>query len=474
MNATARNLGGAAAGVVLATMIAGCSVLDWGDVRRGPEGGAIPFLDARPVPESAASPSPHGAAGLTIEHCVALALRNGPAVRAAVEDEARARGVHLSALSAFLPRASAALSYTRVDQVPEFSTADAAGNPVTLRLGAEDNVRAEVTVRQPLFQGGAGTRGLELASLGREDAALRTEAARSAVAFQTRKAYLDVLAAREALDVREKTLAAAETHRAAVETRRGQGLATRFDALRAGVRVKSAEAGWIQARGALEAASNDLRRLVGLPGDAELRLAESFRYRPVKADAASSIKRAMEGRPDLKRSALAVESQRARKGVALSGLLPKAYAFFSGGWERPSPKQFVGTDGQGYWNAGLVVDVPLFDGLDSLGRVRRESAGLRAARWAHEERRAEVLLEVKTAVSAVEVAAEFVASQGENVRQAEEALRLAEVGFEGGVNTTLDVLDAQTALTGARLDYLEAVRGHTLAAFALRRAEGGR
>jgi outer membrane protein TolC len=54
-------------------------------------------------------------------------------------------------------------------------------------------------------------------------------------------------------------------------------------------------------------------------------------------------------------------------------------------------------------------------------------------------------------------AAEIVQSQRKNIEAAEESLRIAEVRYEHGISTLLELMDTQLAVTQAKLNYLNAL-----------------
>jgi outer membrane protein TolC len=51
-------------------------------------------------------------------------------------------------------------------------------------------------------------------------------------------------------------------------------------------------------------------------------------------------------------------------------------------------------------------------------------------------------------------------------------LRLVEVGYREGVNTQVEVVDAQSALTTARANYYQSIYSHVVAKLDLQRAMG--
>ena len=72
----------------------------------------------------------------------------------------------------------------------------------------------------------------------------------------------------------------------------------------------------------------------------------------------------------------------------------------------------------------------------------------------------------------IENAEEFADSQRLNLTRAEEGSRLADVGYKEGINTQVEVIDAQAALTKAKALYYQAVYSHIIAKLDLQKAMG--
>ena len=69
-------------------------------------------------------------------------------------------------------------------------------------------------------------------------------------------------------------------------------------------------------------------------------------------------------------------------------------------------------------------------------------------------------------------AAETVAAARANVKQAEEVLSMMQSNYKYGAATTLDVVDAQTALSVARTNLLRGLYDHSVARANLRWSAG--
>jgi outer membrane protein TolC len=82
------------------------------------------------------------------------------------------------------------------------------------------------------------------------------------------------------------------------------------------------------------------------------------------------------------------------------------------------------------------------------------------------------LFELTKAQLGIENTAEFIESQRLNLTRAEEGLRLAGVGYREGVNTQVEMIDAQAALTTARANHYQAIYSHIIAKLDFQKAMG--
>jgi outer membrane protein TolC len=81
-------------------------------------------------------------------------------------------------------------------------------------------------------------------------------------------------------------------------------------------------------------------------------------------------------------------------------------------------------------------------------------------------------VEVRRSHSSLIEAWELVDASGKVVEQADEALRLAQVRYDAGTATQLDLLTSQVELTRAKLNQLQAYYRYNVALAAMRKAIG--
>ena len=93
-------------------------------------------------------------------------------------------------------------------------------------------------------------------------------------------------------------------------------------------------------------------------------------------------------------------------------------------------------------------------------------------RIALEQKELDIKSEVETAWSDIDTSRRSLRASEKALELAKGTLRLAEVGYREGVTPQLDLLDAQSSLTLAQLEYNRAQYNHLIAVVALKVTEG--
>ena len=120
----------------------------------------------------------------------------------------------------------------------------------------------------------------------------------------------------------------------------------------------------------------------------------------------------------------------------------------------------------------LILNVPLFDGGRTIGEVRKARVDFYQAMLREQQLKDDVRLEVEEAHDQFMQSRKALTAQSETIAQAEEGMRIANLRYESGVGTQLEVLSAQTALTQARSQLAQTIFQYRLARAALKKATG--
>ena len=404
---------------------------------------------------------------LHLADAVKLAIRQNKELQATLQEKEIARGKVIESYQAALPKINAKGTYRRLDEAGSFDVGD-----VSISLGDVDNYSVDLTVFQPIFRGGAIGAALRAAKLAE---LLSDEAVRAALQktiYQTALAYYDALLAKDKYEVNKDAVNSARVHLKDVLTKRKHGVASDYDVLRAEVDVSNFRAEMIKQKNNVDLAKSRLLKAMGVLQKGDIELADELEYWPMKPVLEEALKIAHENRPDLYQAELNVRLQKEALKVARSEYWPKIDAFFEELWAKPDPKSITTNEWNDTWNAGLSVNLSIFDGLGREGRVHQQKATLAQSRYRLANTQEQAFLEVRQALLTLRNAEEFVESQKLNRERASEGLRLAQVGYRQGIASQVEVSDARSALTTAKGLYYESVYGHVVSRLRLQLAMG--
>jgi outer membrane protein len=329
-----------------------------------------------------------------------------------------------------------------------------------------------VTFRQPLFtQGRVGT-ALRLASIEAEGSLSEIDRAQQDVALATVKAFYDLLWAERYRRLVAETQEQKKLHAAMARTRYKNGVATEVDVLRSEVAVANAGPELVRAENGIRQARALLNYYLGRPLDFATELAGDFHETPWQpADLATLQAEAIRRRPEIHRLRIAERSAAAQVDLANAESRMRVDFSSSYGVAARLPSNLLNPRFT-RWTAGVNFTLPVFDGFRRSGLVWQATAKGRAAKLEREKCEQQTRLSVEQAYDELKAAGETIAAAKAGVSQAEKVLVMMQSNYQYGAATTLDVVDAQTAVSVARTNLLRGLHEDAIARANLRWAMG--
>lgn len=405
--------------------------------------------------------------GLSLAQSIEIGLANNRQVLIAREGMNYANERLNEASAKRYPAFSGAASYTRLDGV---SSMVVGGGPTatSYKMGDVNNAKGELSIKQPIYSGGRISAGVEAALLNKSIQSNQNDDMAKRVVFLVKKAYYDVLLNEAIVDVNRKSEALTRAHLNDIQKMAAQGLSSRYELLRVQVQLTNIRALRIQSETNLQNVKLSFFNTIGLP----LERAESLKLTdklslPANGqevpEHSAKLEDAFHNRSDLKISQLRVDMQKQSIVLAEAEGKPALNLMWNFGYEYPSRKEFLTQQWGDYQNIMAVASIPLFEWGRIKARIRQEESLLKQAEMAEMDVRERIKLEVRQSVSSVRDSVILIETQNENIKQAEEGLRLAEIGYKNGVNTQLEVMDTQMALDTASKNYVQSLYQYNLA-----------
>lgn len=408
---------------------------------------------------------------LDLGAAIQYALQHNYSILQAREAIRQQEGVIVATESAALPNVTATGQYQRnqlaVSQTFPQSNASYAAN---------------VKATQTLVNLGT-LAALKAARVTRDAAQAQLEATIDAALLDVRTRFYTVLLDRDKVRVQEENV---ELFRHQLGDTRNQlqaGTVSSFELLRAQVSLANAEPDLITARNDYRVALEQLRQSLGIPsgpgGAAELPEVEGSldQIAPETIGLPDALESARAHRPELVQLEKQTEAEEDAVSNAKAGYYPTAQAFGEYEWDGFSgftqpPGSFGFPPHASGWLFGVQANWAIFDGRATHGRIEQARSQLEQARLSEASEDLAIDVEVRQDYSAYVQAQELVGATRQTVRQAEEALRLANERFHVGSATQLDVLTSQVALTQARTNQLQANYNYLVSLATLRKAMG--
>jgi outer membrane protein len=402
-----------------------------------------------------------GIKSLSLEDCIKIASENNKQLMIMNEADTQAEGKLAEAKSGRYPSISSTINYTRVDQLQSFDL-----GTLKIQTGSLESYLGELAIRQPIYTGGMIDSSIKTAELGQLiQKTVKNDLFRN-LNFQVKKAYYDILLNEETVKVNTKTEEASFAHLDDVTKQHNQGLASDYDLLRAKVQLSNIRTMLIQSQTTLKKSKLVLINLIGLPLDFadSLTLSDKLVYNEVKLPPKDILKTSsFDNRPDLRAAQIKIDIQKETLKMTKAENIPSFSLLGKYGEEKPSRYTIGLVEWGNYWNVSALISIPIFEGFRTSAKIRQENSALHQAELAEIDLRERINLELQQAILNINDSLELIASQKENVAQAQEGLRLVEIGYKNGVNTQLEVMDTQIALDTASKNYIQAVYLYNIA-----------
>ena len=169
-----------------------------------------------------------------------------------------------------------------------------------------------------------------------------------------------------------------------------------------------------------------------------------------------NIKQDINNRPEALLLEENIKIKRAEVDIARSRFMPNIIA--SGNYILSNPNLFNGFDKSfsGMFSVGIGVTVPIFHFGDRIHTLSAAKHNLRIAELTKEEALEKMELQANMKRNSKNEAAKQSTLANNNMLHAEENLRMAQAGFEEGVVSASDLMQAQTAWVSAKSEIIDA------------------
>ncbi|MDD2230635.1 MAG: TolC family protein, partial [Candidatus Cloacimonetes bacterium] len=390
---------------------------------------------------------------MTLEESIAMALKNNSAIKLAN----MARDSAEQAIDVAKGAKGASVTLTHSD-----ARAKIIGSSATNKFANN------ITVGMNLYTGGQTESAIESAKLSLKVSDLGIEASKQQIKLNATNTYFTVLQTQNAVKVDQETVDQMTAHLANVQAQYAVGTVAKTDVLASQVALANDQQVLTKARNAYDVAVASFNNVVGLPLSTDVILKDNLKHEKYTMSFADSIKYALEHRPDAIQAKYNIDIAKETVKGAQGAKLPTVAAAASTGW---SDTNFPGTDNN-TWSIGLTATWTPFDAGVNNAKIKKADSAVRTATETAKQTKDTIELAVRTAYLTMTEAEKRIDTSQVTVEQGQENLKIAQVRYSAGVGTNTDVIDAQVALTTAKMNYIQALYDYNTGKANLEKAMG--
>lgn len=420
----------------------------------------VPSIQSVPVPQPSHSP-------LTINEAISIALQHNPALKIALNNIEKARGGVEEARARFNPTVSTQLSMTAQGSDTSAAPLGDGTSGIATSQGSAVYPQAGANLSLPVDFFHQLRYSLDISKYQYQSQYLTMVATMEQLVFTVKTCYFDLLRACGQLTVAQAAVDDAQAQLAQTKNKYAAGTIASFDVTSAEVNVANLQQQLLVAQNQVRLAQTTLNRELGIDVNTPIQvLGVDISVEAGANDIPQLMREAYARRPEIQAAQLGITQTRTAMSLQRSSLYPTVSI-------GAGPTYYFNHDefnDHFSWQVGVTASVPLLDGGVTHARIRQARADVQSSYDSVEQTKLTVAADVRIAALDRDEATQRTQTTIRAVSLAEEAFTLAKLRYGAGLAVPVEVTNAETQLTQARNNAVNALYDYAVATAALQRA----
>ncbi len=435
---------------------------------------------------------------IDLDESIKFARENNKEIQAEKYSLKSAKWGKLDAFSNFLPRVSFNSAIVRIDdetydgalQVFQIPVLDPIGMPTgnfipfsAAAMGTgiyKTSYTNNITVQQPIFNGGKIILGYQLTSLAKQQAEIALENKELDISYAVASTYFSYLKLKDIQKLTQKSLSSSISHLEKVEKNFEVGAAKKSDILQWKVKLNNNKTSNFEIENGLNEILSFWKNLIGvaenIPSEIQLTKYDteiddyaSMESNEIKVVKQEFLKKVEIASPTLNSIDLANKMMKKNYWMTKGNFLPSFNLQFDYQIESDDEFDFSGDDN---WNLVAVVSVPLFTSGSSFSKVKQAKYELLKTKKQREYAKDNYLIAAENIFNKLITKARIVKDNKVALEFAKENHKIINELFEQGMITNSELLDAETMLFGSEMNLISSYYDYVLTKFEMKKYKG--
>lgn len=276
---------------------------------------------------------------------------------------------------------------------------------------------------------------------------------------QVKKSFYNTLLAKESLEVFKETYSNDSINLENIRHKFNQGIVAEYDVVTAEVRLKSIIPNILQSENAIKISELQLKMLMGIDADVDIEIEGSLLdYEASMFNAIVPNDDNLSSNSDLRQFDL--QTDMAKKGLEIQKmqLLPTLTSSFNYMYMSQNNDFKMSTyRWDPYSVAGITLAIPIFNGGQRHNSIKQSEIQIMQLGHQRTDIERGLKLSVKNNIEMMNKSIEQVVATESSVEQAKKGYEITQKRYDTGMGTIVDVNAAALAVTGAELQYRNAI-----------------
>ena len=393
---------------------------------------------------------------LTLDKALEIALSDNPTIKVAEEEIALKKNAHKETWQNLLPEVTLSGTWQNTIQAAVMKL-----NDMEFKMGKDgtNTVAGVATLSLPIFAPSV-YKAMTMTKTDIELAAEKARASEQDLVNQVTKAYYQLMLAQDSHEVLKQSYAVAEENFNVVNAKYQQGSVSEFDKISAQVQMNSVKPNVISAANAVTLSALQLKVLMGITADVELRIDDSLaNYEGrVFTNEVEEFNEGLANNSTMKQLLLNERMLKQNRKSLYSNFMPTLGAALSYQYQSLYNNDWnvFHYDWAGSSSLIFSLSVPIYRASNftklKANRIQQNQLQLNIV-----DTERKLNMQAESYRKNMKASSEQVSSNKENVNQAKKAVEIAGKRYEVGKGTVLELNNSQVQLTQAELTYTQSI-----------------
>jgi outer membrane protein len=406
------------------------------------------FVIARAAPCDEIKKNMITALSLSLKDAIQIALLNNKDIQIQAQQIDSAKANIVAAQGQFLPTADLSYGYTYSGEFPKINSAlfsNSKKDP-SYFFGYQNNNVADFSANQVVYNGGANSVNLKQSRINLKIQGESLRAKKLEVEFEAKRLFYGLLLAYETERITQNLLDQANAHYVDVKSKFEQGTVSKFDVLQSKVQVSKVMPEVVRARNDIDIIKAELKKLLSLKMQDAVNIGGKLDCTFIDINQSAFLSEAYSRNPQMILKLLGVDMTKWGIEFARAGYGPMVNANFDYNFKSNNTSRMFNYKHSG-WSAGATVTIPVFDGFSTKAKVDEARVKYNQAGLEKENVSDQIAVDITRSCLDLKESSTIIDYEKDSIEEAKEALKIANIGYDNGVMTNLDVLDSQVSLS---------------------------